>query len=144
MGQEQAFLQAVLEAPEGEAARLIYADWLEERGDPRGEFLRLECLLRSLRPHEPKYEATKAKLAKLRPGMDHDWLALVDRSDRYTRLWPESYCRVQAEAGEGGRPLRFVEGGNSQQDDFSRMKVSVGDYMYPLQVRASKLYLVAR
>src|SRR5262249_16940604 len=34
--------QAVL-ANSGDAApRLVYADWLEERGDPRGEYLRLD------------------------------------------------------------------------------------------------------
>ena len=38
-----AFLQAVLAEPEDDAPRLIYADWLEERGDPRGAFIRLQC-----------------------------------------------------------------------------------------------------
>src|SRR5262249_36968134 len=36
----RAFLDAILEAPEDDAVRLIYADWLEEQGDPRGEFIR--------------------------------------------------------------------------------------------------------
>jgi uncharacterized protein (TIGR02996 family) len=48
MTHEEAFLQAIIESPEDDAPRLVYADWLEERGDPRGEFLRLECRLRSL------------------------------------------------------------------------------------------------
>ena len=37
---ERGFLGAILEHPE-EAVKLIYADWLDERDDPRGEFLRL-------------------------------------------------------------------------------------------------------
>src|SRR5271156_3705070 len=41
MHDEQAFLQAMQENPEDTALRLVFADWLEERGDPRGELLRL-------------------------------------------------------------------------------------------------------
>ena len=40
---EEALIKEVLENPELEAPRLVYADWLEERGDQRAEFLRLEC-----------------------------------------------------------------------------------------------------
>jgi uncharacterized protein (TIGR02996 family) len=45
MDQEQAFLEALLEQPRDLALRLIFADWLEEHGDPRGELLRLSHLL---------------------------------------------------------------------------------------------------
>jgi uncharacterized protein (TIGR02996 family) len=45
MDQEQAFLQAMVENPRDLALRLIFADWLEEHGDPRGELLRLTHLL---------------------------------------------------------------------------------------------------
>jgi uncharacterized protein (TIGR02996 family) len=45
MDQEQTFLQAMLEDLRDLALRLIFADWLEERGDPRGELLRLSHLL---------------------------------------------------------------------------------------------------
>jgi len=41
--EEGSFWQAVVAAPGDEATRLVYADWLEERGDPLGEFLRLQC-----------------------------------------------------------------------------------------------------
>jgi uncharacterized protein (TIGR02996 family) len=40
-----AFLQAILDAPDDNAPRLIYADQLEERGDPRGEFIRVQVAL---------------------------------------------------------------------------------------------------
>ncbi len=33
---EEAFLQRMREQPDDDAARLIFADWLEEHGDPRG------------------------------------------------------------------------------------------------------------
>ncbi len=41
MNQESAFLQAIRENPTDDTPRLIFADWLEERGDPRSEVLRL-------------------------------------------------------------------------------------------------------
>jgi uncharacterized protein (TIGR02996 family) len=58
MDQEQAFLQAMLEDPRDLALRLIFADWLEERGDPRGELLRLTHLLTqdTDQPNRPQME----------------------------------------------------------------------------------------
>lgn len=38
-------LQAVLDDPGDDAPRLVLADWLEERGDPRGEFIRVQVAL---------------------------------------------------------------------------------------------------
>src|SRR5215471_14828390 len=38
--QDETFLQAILEHPEDEANWLVYADWLEERGDPRAALYR--------------------------------------------------------------------------------------------------------
>jgi uncharacterized protein (TIGR02996 family) len=40
-----ALLRVVQAESDNDALRLVYADWLEERGDPRAEYLRLECLL---------------------------------------------------------------------------------------------------
>lgn len=36
---------AILQNPEDMTLRLIYADWCDERGDPRGEFIRVQCEL---------------------------------------------------------------------------------------------------
>jgi uncharacterized protein (TIGR02996 family) len=45
--EETAFLQAIRDRPTEDGPRLIYADWLDERGDPRGEIIRLDCTLRT-------------------------------------------------------------------------------------------------
>jgi uncharacterized protein (TIGR02996 family) len=42
---ELAFLAKIRENPADDMTRLVYADWLEENGDLRGGFLRLECEL---------------------------------------------------------------------------------------------------
>jgi uncharacterized protein (TIGR02996 family) len=39
------FLKAILADPLNDGPRLVYADWLDERGDPRGEFIRVQCEL---------------------------------------------------------------------------------------------------
>jgi carbon storage regulator len=46
--EEEPFLRAIEAEPGDEATRLVYADWLEERGDPLGEFLRLQCQAKDL------------------------------------------------------------------------------------------------
>jgi uncharacterized protein (TIGR02996 family) len=43
MNEEHAFLSAILASPDDDTSRLVYADWLEERDDPKGEFIRLQC-----------------------------------------------------------------------------------------------------
>jgi uncharacterized protein (TIGR02996 family) len=48
--QQDGFLQAIREEPEDDGLRLIYADWLEERGDPQGELIRLQCQIARLDP----------------------------------------------------------------------------------------------
>jgi uncharacterized protein (TIGR02996 family) len=49
MTPQEAFLKAIQEQPEDDGPRLMYADWLEERGDPRGEFIRVQCQPRTRR-----------------------------------------------------------------------------------------------
>jgi uncharacterized protein (TIGR02996 family) len=41
MGDEGAFLRAIAAAPEDDAPRLVFADWLDEHGDGRAAYLRL-------------------------------------------------------------------------------------------------------
>ncbi len=45
-------MQQVLETPDEDFPRLVCADWLEERGDPRGEFIRCQVELARSDPEE--------------------------------------------------------------------------------------------
>jgi uncharacterized protein (TIGR02996 family) len=51
---EARLLRSVLAAPDEDEPRLVYADWLMEQGDPRGELIIVQCRLqdRSLTPTE--------------------------------------------------------------------------------------------
>jgi uncharacterized protein (TIGR02996 family) len=39
---DEAFIRRVVDSPGDDLPRLVYADWLDERGDPRGSYLRAE------------------------------------------------------------------------------------------------------
>ena len=67
MNDHEAFLAAIRANPGDEAPRLVYADWLEERGDPRGEYLRLEHQLNQVR----------RRLAALQAEIDPHWLSVI-------------------------------------------------------------------
>jgi uncharacterized protein (TIGR02996 family) len=42
--ENDSFLQAIHENPDDDTPRLVYADWLDDHGDPlRAEFIRLQC-----------------------------------------------------------------------------------------------------
>jgi uncharacterized protein (TIGR02996 family) len=58
MNEAEAMLRLVNSSPEQDGPRLIYADWLAERGDPRGEFIRIQCELARL----PAADARRTEL----------------------------------------------------------------------------------
>jgi uncharacterized protein (TIGR02996 family) len=60
MAQDDAFLEAIIADPNDDALRLIYADWLDERDDPRGEFIRVQIELATL----PSDDARRASLVE--------------------------------------------------------------------------------
>ena len=43
MDAEQDFLREIEAVPDQDDTRLVFADWLEEQGNPRAEFIRLQC-----------------------------------------------------------------------------------------------------
>lgn len=58
MDQAGAFLQSIIEAPEDDAPRLIFADWLDDNDQPeRAEFIRLQIGRHALQPADPSYRA---------------------------------------------------------------------------------------
>ncbi len=76
------FLKAICENPDDDTVRLVYADWLEENGDPeRAEFIRLQIAVPD-RPREfdPRY-ARVEELRKLHSGK---WRAEVPQVNGVT------------------------------------------------------------
>jgi uncharacterized protein (TIGR02996 family) len=82
MDDERPFLRQIIADPHDLNPRLVYADWLEERGEcEQAEFLRLECDLIRLPPTEPHYLQLNDRYHQLHAGLDPKWLALLDRTD---------------------------------------------------------------
>jgi uncharacterized protein (TIGR02996 family) len=66
MGEEGAFFQSILDNADDDIPRLIYADWLDERGDPRGEFIRIQCELAKMPANDPRRPGLQAREEGLR------------------------------------------------------------------------------
>ena len=75
MTDDEAFVRAVVAAPADDAPRLVYADWLDERGDPRGAYLREELRWARGRCGEPSPD----RVITLGNALDHVWVCHVSR-----------------------------------------------------------------
>jgi uncharacterized protein (TIGR02996 family) len=84
MREEEGFLQAIDANPDDDMARLAYADWLEERGDIRAEFLRLEVQL-------PKI---LARLNELRQQIDPAWQLRVGKKRNVVLVSYPPYLKI--------------------------------------------------
>jgi uncharacterized protein (TIGR02996 family) len=78
MRDEDAFLRAIEASPGDDAPRLIYADWLDERGDPRADFIRLHLALAAAAPDRAERVAAEHELSSLRKGCGPAWLAVIE------------------------------------------------------------------
>jgi uncharacterized protein (TIGR02996 family) len=70
---EAAFLDRVCADPDDDAPRLIFADWLDERGDPRGEFIRVQLALAQLSVGDPRRTALGDREAGLLARFHKAW-----------------------------------------------------------------------
>lgn len=64
MNDDAEFLAAIKAAPDDDAVRLVYADWLDENGRPGGDFLRVDCEIAALDPEG--FERLDREIAKMR------------------------------------------------------------------------------
>jgi uncharacterized protein (TIGR02996 family) len=71
---ERRLIEQVLAAPDDDAPRLVYADWLVLRGDPRGEFIQLQCRL-AAEPDDANRRAMRVAENKLLAAHEAAWLA---------------------------------------------------------------------
>lgn len=72
--EEQPFFDEIIAAPDDDTPRLILADWLEERGDPRSEFIRVQCQLAKLNGDEAEYDALEDHESELLTTHRTRWL----------------------------------------------------------------------
>jgi uncharacterized protein (TIGR02996 family) len=72
---DDAFLQAILESPDDDTPRLVYADYLDEHGDSdRAEFIRIQVALASLPPDDRRRKQLGDRERQLLAGNWEKWL----------------------------------------------------------------------
>ena len=74
MDKEQAFLQAIRRQPGRSDIRLVYADWLIDHGDPRGEFIHCQVQAQRLPRGSPRRLDREARAHDLLLVHEADWL----------------------------------------------------------------------
>jgi uncharacterized protein (TIGR02996 family) len=122
MTEDEAFIRAIVDGPGDDTARLVYADWLDDRDDPRGPYLRAEA--KWAKPwRSGKCPAQSPVLCERAAGLDPVWVARVSRP-------PVGVCSdhirfEDAQPATSGAELGAVE---------SRLKLSL-----PAELRAMLL-----
>jgi uncharacterized protein (TIGR02996 family) len=75
---ETGFLQEIIAQPGDDGPRLVFADWLEDNGDPRrAEFIRLQCRLAAMDEDDPSRDAL----------VDREWELLQVYRERWLPRW---------------------------------------------------------
>ena len=67
------FWQDILEHPADDEPRLRYADWLDYRCDPLGEFIRVQCRLARLAPHQENVLELERREQELLAEFEDAW-----------------------------------------------------------------------
>ncbi len=88
---------AMVRAPWEDAPRLVYADWLTENDDPRGEFIVLQCRLASGKLGPKDVKAAKAREAELLEAHREEWFGPLEKWLREH----DSYALSHVKLGRG-------------------------------------------
>ncbi len=97
------FLRAICAEPEDDTVRLVYADWLDENGDPaRAEFIRLQVRRANLKVAGEDTRELKTRDIKLREAHEGRWrreLPLDVRPETWQRFWRGFVSGATADVG---------------------------------------------
>ncbi len=124
-----AFLHAIRETPDADLPRLVYADWLDENGDPaRAEFLRVQCELATRPDHDPLYRELEDREHELLSEHEPAWAGELPK---YATEWEWRRGFVEEFAATCGRlsriasevtaahPVRHVRCTGHEVDDYT-------------------------
>jgi len=70
----EAFERAILDNPDDLSAYGAYADWLQEQGDPRGEFIAVQIALEDEAKSKADRDALRKREAELLAAHEREWL----------------------------------------------------------------------
>src|SRR5262249_22441200 len=94
MSAQAGFLSDIIEHPDDDTPRLVYADWLEENGDPdRAEFIRVQIERARLAADDPRQRALEQREEELLQLHRDAWLGALQKLStelRFVRGFVES------------------------------------------------------
>ncbi len=109
MYEDFAFLRVILNQPGDDVSRLVYADWLDERDDPRGSYVRLDLELHRLADDNPARRAELTEqMRALAPKLDARWAGWMSWARK-----PAPASRIDLALVNEGKGLIDVRGGLS-------------------------------
>src|SRR5262249_7622491 len=97
-----AFQRAILANPADATLKLVYADWLQDRADPRAEFVRLQVQLEGMVDQGAAVQAAEW-LGKMRNNLDPKGVAFM------TTL-AQPFEPITFQEGEPGHPFSQTVG----------------------------------
>lgn len=100
MSEDEAFLASLRALPGDATVRLAYADWLDERDDPRGKYLRFLCEASGWAEMTMTRDHIIARLQELRTEFAPAWLTAVQNGVGWRTLF-ESNLPTLAERKYG-------------------------------------------
>lgn len=80
------FLRDVVQNPDNTDARLVYADWLEEHGDLRGEFIRAQCMMADLSECDEEYYQALERQDELLALHGEDWVGELQQDFKKSKF----------------------------------------------------------
>lgn len=143
------FLAEVIAEPDSDIPRLIYADWLEEQGSPRGEFIRVQCELDQMNDLDPRWLDHLARSEQLLLQYGEQWATEIGQDVRkcqYTRGFVETITILARTLLKNGEQLlhsfpvrwirlNYLKGTAGQWEDCSTLQfvryLDLGDLKIP-------------
>jgi uncharacterized protein (TIGR02996 family) len=84
---EPAFLASIAARPADALTRLVYADWLDERADPRGEYLRLLCAAAGWQTPAADRDTLLDRIQRIGVELPPEWKAAVQHGVNWRTLF---------------------------------------------------------
>jgi uncharacterized protein (TIGR02996 family) len=105
------FWKAIVAEPDDDTHRLVFADWLDDNGDPdRAEFIRLQCKLAGMDGTEPEWTEHRVREQLLLAEHREAWLAEMPKwtqtkIERFRRGFPSRLSCTYSEYARSGASL---------------------------------------
>ena len=131
---DTAFVRSILDAPDDDAPRLVYADWLDEHGEAdRAEFIRLQIRAAHAGPGDPEAGALRQRAEDLRRAHHVEWL---NHLPQFEGVHWESFERGFISAVRFDHPDLFFE---HAADVFAAAPVQVVQFHQAYHTHATRL-----